>query len=189
MATADVEAGTEGIDASITFETDRAENVGDAFNASFNFFVGFQNKRVSSKFDLSLHALPITRSLIKPLVSDLIALGTVYAVRACSGPSISYRAGRIDATGPGSKGVPEPQGDLATHTASFAKQGFNVSEMIGLVACGHTLGGVHEQDFPTIAQGETNADNNTSGMQHFDDSFDSFDNHMCGFSSSAFCLS
>ena len=121
-------------------------------------------------------------------MSDLIALGTIYAVRACSGPSIPYRAGRIDATGPGSKGVPEPQGDLATHTASFAKQGFNVSEMIGLVACGHTLGGVHEQDFPTIVQGETNADNNTSGMQPFDDCFDSFDNHMCGLSSSTFCL-
>ena len=55
MATADVEAGIGGIDASITFETDRAENVGGAFNASFNFFVGFQNNRVSSKFGFFSH--------------------------------------------------------------------------------------------------------------------------------------
>lgn len=158
MATADVAAGTGGLDASISFETDRAENVGDAFNASFGFFVGFQNSRVS--------------------MSDLIALGAVYAVRACSGPMIPFRAGRIDATEAGPKGVPEPQQDLASHTASFAKQGFNVSEMIGLVACGHTLGGVHEEDFPTIVYGETNSDNNTSGMEHFDDSFDEFDNRV-----------
>ena len=49
MATADVAAGTGGLDASFSFETDRAENVGDAFNASFGFFVGFQNPRVSSE--------------------------------------------------------------------------------------------------------------------------------------------
>ena len=116
-------------------------------------------------------------------MSDLIALGTVYAVRACTGPIIPFRAGRIDATEAGPKGVPEPQQDLASHTASFAKQGFNVSEMIGLVACGHTLGGVHEEDFPTIVYGETNPDNNTAGMQHFDDSFDEFDNRVCVYSS------
>ena len=34
MSTADVEAGTGGLDASISFETDRAENKGPAFNAT-----------------------------------------------------------------------------------------------------------------------------------------------------------
>ncbi|KAI0317025.1 heme peroxidase [Amylostereum chailletii] len=158
MATADVAAGTGGIDASIAFETDRAENVGDAFNSSFNFFVGFQNKYVS--------------------MSDLIALGSVVAVKQCSGPSIPLRAGRIDATSAGVAGVPEPQQDLASHTASFAKQGFNQTDMIALVACGHTLGGVHEEDFPTIVRNQTTEDDNSSGMQHFDDSFEEFDNHI-----------
>lgn len=88
------------------------------------------------------------------------------------------RVGRVDATSAGPFGVPEPQQDLASHTASFAKQGFNVSEMIGLVACGHTIGGVHETEFPTVVTGLINSDNNTSGMQHFDDSFSKFDNHM-----------
>ncbi|KAI0320315.1 heme peroxidase [Amylostereum chailletii] len=157
MATADVATGIGGIDASIAFETDRAENVGNAFNASFNFFAGFQNKYVS--------------------MSDLIALGAVVAVKQCSGPAIPLRVGRIDATSAGDPGVPEPQQDLASHTASFAKQGFNQTDMIALVACGHSLGGVHEEDFPTIVRGQTN-ENNTSGMQHFDDSFTAFDNHV-----------
>lgn len=111
-------------------------------------------------------------------MADLIALGTVLSVRICSGPSVPMRVGRVDATSAGPFGVPEPQQDLASHTASFAKQGFNVSEMIGLVACGHTIGGVHETEFPTVVAGLINSDNNTSGMQHFDDSFSKFDNHM-----------
>ena len=36
------------------------------------------------------------------------------------------------------------------HLSSFKRQGFNRDEMIGLVACGHTLGGIHGVDFPEI---------------------------------------
>ncbi|KAH8900717.1 heme peroxidase [Thozetella sp. PMI_491] len=132
MATADVAAGTGGIDASISFETDRGENLGKAFAESFNFFAPFQSPGAS--------------------MSDLIALGALQAVASCSNGSIivPFRAGRIDANGAGPTGVPEPQEDLATHTSKFSRQGFNTTEMIGLVACGHTLGGVHGNDFPTI---------------------------------------
>lgn len=158
MATADAAAGTGGIDASLGFETDRGENVGPAFNTTMGFLATFQNSHAS--------------------LADLIALGTVLSVRICSGPSVPMRVGRVDATSAGPFGVPEPQQDLASHTASFAKQGFNVSEMIGLVACGHTIGGVHETEFPTVVTGLINSDNNTSGMQHFDDSFSKFDNHI-----------
>lgn len=77
-------------------------------------------------------------------------MGAVWAVASCGGPSIPYRGGRIDATGPGRTGVPEPQQDLASHTESFRLQGFTPTEMIGLVACGHTLGGVRSVDFPSI---------------------------------------
>lgn len=72
------------------------------------------------------------------------------AVAACGGPIIPFRGGRIDATGPGVFGVPEPHQSLEAHTESFRLQGFNRSEMIGLVACGHTLGGVTSADFPDI---------------------------------------
>lgn len=49
FATADVGAGTGGIDASIGFETAREENKGSAFNDSFTFWRPFVNEFVSSK--------------------------------------------------------------------------------------------------------------------------------------------
>lgn len=132
MSTADVSAGTGGLDASIVFEMDRLENIGDAFQETLNIFKGNYNNRVS--------------------MSDLFALATVMAVGGCSGGKVivPLKGGRVDAAGPGPSGVPEPQQDLQTHTASFAKQGFDTSEMIALVACGHTVGGVHGVDFPKI---------------------------------------
>jgi hypothetical protein len=136
MATADVVAGTGGIDGSIGFETDRQENKGAAFNNSIQlFFEGSQIPGIS--------------------MSDLIALGAVVAVRSCGGSkmSIPLRVGRVDATEAGPLGVPEPQEDLDTHIADFKRQGFNMTEMIGLVACGHTIGGVHQEDFPDITSG------------------------------------
>lgn len=48
--TANVSAGTGGVDASIGFETARAENKGSAFNDSFTFWSGFMNNHVSSMF-------------------------------------------------------------------------------------------------------------------------------------------
>lgn len=50
FVTANVTAGTGGIDASIGFETLRSENSGSAFNDSFTFWRPFVNDVVSSKF-------------------------------------------------------------------------------------------------------------------------------------------
>ena len=131
-ATANVLAGTGGIDASIGFETNRPENPGTAFNSSISFFNAFQSSRSS--------------------MSDLIALAAQLSVASCSNGTLQvpYRAGRVDVTGPGPTGVPDPTESLETHEAEFERMGFNSTEMIGLVVCGHTLGGVHSVDFPTI---------------------------------------
>lgn len=80
----------------------------------------------------------------------MIALGGILAVVGCGGPVIPFSAGRVDATVAGPATVPEPQDTLASHIESFRRQGFNETEMIALVACGHTLGGVRQVDFPTI---------------------------------------
>lgn len=48
FATADVKAGTGGIDASIGLETLRPENSGSAMNDSLGFFAPFVNAHVSS---------------------------------------------------------------------------------------------------------------------------------------------
>ena len=72
------------------------------------------------------------------------------AVASCGGPILHYRGGRVDALSADTPGVPEPHQDLATHTQMFQRQGFSPEEMIALVACGHTLGGVRSSDHPDI---------------------------------------
>lgn len=135
MATADVVAGTGGMDASIGFELDRAENPGrSAFTETLLNMV----QHLTSKSSMA----------------DLIAMGAIVSVGACSRGKvlIPFRAGRVDATKAGPLGVPEPQQGIDSHLAAFKRQGFNKAEMIGLVACGHTMGGVHAEDFPQVVQ-------------------------------------
>lgn len=50
--TANVSAGTGGVDASIGFETARGENSGSAFNDSFTFWRPYVNHAVSSQYSL-----------------------------------------------------------------------------------------------------------------------------------------
>ncbi|KAL7929729.1 heme peroxidase [Trichoderma chlorosporum] len=103
MATADVQTGTGGIDASIVFEKDRPENPGSGFQETLDFF----RPRYTTRSSLS----------------DLFAMAAVFGVGGCSNGSIilPYRAGRVDATGPGPSGVPQPQEDLATLPNSLSR--------------------------------------------------------------------
>ncbi|KAF8849870.1 heme peroxidase [Acephala macrosclerotiorum] len=119
-----------GIDASIAYELNDGENVGAGFNTTLHTYAGFFNSR-----------LP---------VSDLIALGVYASVRGCNGPVIPMRGGRVDAIAAGPLGVPQPQNGQGTFTNQFARMGFNVTDMIQMTACGHTLGGVHAGDFSNI---------------------------------------
>ncbi|KAJ7059903.1 heme peroxidase [Mycena amicta] len=130
MATHDRTTGTGGLDASIVFELDRSQNVGVGMLNSLDDFLFSPNEHVG--------------------MADVIAMGAINAVIGCGGPVIPFRGGRIDATEAGPATVPEPQQDLASHIASFKAQGFNEAEMISLVACGHSLGGVRQVDFPLI---------------------------------------
>jgi Peroxidase len=83
-------------------------------------------------------------------VSDLIALSVYTAVRSCSGPIVPIQAGRADATVAGPIGVPVPENSAFTFEQQFQRTGFTTSEMIAMTACGHTVGGVHADDFPQI---------------------------------------
>ncbi|KXN92249.1 Putative L-ascorbate peroxidase 6 [Leucoagaricus sp. SymC.cos] len=153
VATHDAEAGTGGLDASIAYELDREENNGHGMNASLGDFESFSNKYISR--------------------SDVIAVATTFAVASCGGPILPFRGGRIDALSAGPYGVPEPYQDLQTHTEIFRKQGFSQSEMITLVACGHTLGGVRSTDFPQIVPPEGDLGKPTFVEFDASDEFDS----------------
>ncbi|KAJ3809546.1 heme peroxidase [Lentinula aff. lateritia] len=132
MSTHDVDDGTGGLDASIQFELDRPQNIGQGMFDSLNDFRNF------------VAGAPFLGT------ADTIALGAIFALAGCGGPVITFSAGRVDATEAGPETVPEPQQDLASHTEAFRRQGFTPTEMIGLVACGHTLRGVRQVDFPLV---------------------------------------
>jgi catalase (peroxidase I) len=94
------------------------------------------------------------------------------------GPQINFRAGRIDAQQAGPPGVPQPQESLQSHTTAFARMGFTPTEMIQLVACGHTIGGVQKVAFPDIVPATAATSANPDGNMAFDQTPTSFDNHM-----------
>ncbi|KAK7686438.1 hypothetical protein QCA50_010662 [Cerrena zonata] len=150
MATHDAQAGTGGLDASIMFETERPENLGSAFNNTFGFFFSFHSYRAS--------------------MADLIALGVYASLRSCNGPRVPIRVGRIDATEAGPPGVPEPTHDLDTIVSKFASMGFSKQDMIQMVACGHSLGGVHGNDFPQMVGSDS-----VEAFAHFDTTFANYD--------------
>ncbi|PPQ81453.1 hypothetical protein CVT24_001448 [Panaeolus cyanescens] len=127
-STFNITDGTGGLDASIYYELDRGENAG--IDDVLHHFAGMPSKYVSK--------------------ADMLAIAAVFAVADCGGPIIPLSGGRIDAKGPGRTGVPEPDGDIPTHIDQFLTQGFSPPEMIEMVACGHTLGGVSSKNFPTI---------------------------------------
>ncbi|KAJ7658393.1 heme peroxidase [Mycena polygramma] len=159
MAGYNIADGTGGLDASIRFDEEqaRAENIGDGFSNTVVTLLLSSNRYVS--------------------IADVLAVGVIIAIENCGGPEIAFRGGRADADKPNAPGVPEPQQDLATHIATFARQGFTQTEMIGLVACGHTFGGVQHVPFPDIV-GVLNDSSSTLDVAHFDSTFVAFDNKV-----------
>ncbi|KAF2135864.1 uncharacterized protein K452DRAFT_260034 [Aplosporella prunicola CBS 121167] len=156
FATHDTSTGLGGVDASIMYELERDENTGAGFNGSLGFFLNYYSNKAS--------------------MADLVALGAIVSVEACGGPRIPFRAGRIDATEAGRMGVPKPDEDIDTHKKEFAAAGFNVSDMIAVVACGHTFGGVHGNDFPQITG--VDSEDNFPKFENGDESAHVFDNNV-----------
>ncbi|KAJ7874806.1 heme peroxidase, partial [Mycena olivaceomarginata] len=148
MATHNANDGTGGLDASIRFgeEQARSENVGDGFNNTLNI-LGIGASRYVS-------------------LADTIAVGAIMAFENCGGPEIPFRGGRVDADGPNTPGVPEPQDSLDSHIAAFARQGFTQTEMISLVACGHSFGGVQHALFPDVVPDLNDPTNRQSPMEN-----------------------
>ena len=141
------------MDGSISYELG-GDNIGDAFFTTLSTFSPFISKRSS--------------------LSDIIALGVYTAVRSCQGPVVPIKTGRIDATEAGPPGVPLPQNSLQTLEQQFQRTGFSTGEMIAVTACGHTLGGVHSEDFPNIVPNGDGGD----GFPHFDTSGAQFDSRI-----------
>ncbi|KAJ7658392.1 heme peroxidase [Mycena polygramma] len=158
MATHNIADGTGGLDASIRFDEEQA--------------------RAEVRYVLAVGVIiAIEKWCVSP-DSQNCPLKIVPSPHLRSGgPEIAFRGGRADADKPNAPGVPEPQQDIATHIATFARQGFTQTEMIGLVACGHTFGGVQHVPFPDIV-GVLNDSSSTLDVAHFDSTFVAFDNKV-----------
>ncbi|KAI0148949.1 heme peroxidase [Pestalotiopsis sp. NC0098] len=157
FVTADVSAGTGGLDGSIAYEADRAENVGLFVNDTLKFM------------------LPTITAYLS--MADNIALGIVAAIATCSGNStgIPLKAGRTDALVAGPSGVPEQNTGIEETLAQFAAAGFSQEDSIAATACGHSLGRIHYSNFPDIVDESAVTSNNTHGGVGFDSTPASFD--------------
>ncbi|KAL6702425.1 hypothetical protein ACN47E_001876 [Coniothyrium glycines] len=143
-----------GLDASIQYELDRPENLGAALN----------NTMADISSSVNIHSS----------AADVLALSLVMAVARCGRMRIPLRTGRIDATEAGIKGVPEAHTDLETSRNRFSTASLNETEMITLIACGHSIGGVHSVDHPEIVPGPVSAENKLS----FDTTKAALDNNV-----------
>ncbi|KAF8320733.1 heme peroxidase [Clavulina sp. PMI_390] len=150
-----VSTGVGGMDASIGFETLRAENSGAAMNDTMGFFANYTSAYVS--------------------MADLLALGVVQSVYSCGGPNIPLRVGRIDATGPGPTGTPEPETSITDTLAQAKINGYTQAQFIQLTACGHTMGATHHAGFPQVVTADAVTANNTGGGINFDSTKGVFD--------------
>lgn len=130
MSTANSFFKIGGLDGSLQYELANSENPGPGHKTTLEFMSRFVSPRSS--------------------LADLIAAGVYTSVRSCGGPAVPVRAGRKDATGRGPTGVPQPQNSVPIFRQQFERMGFTNEEMIQLTACGHTIGGVHQQEFPDL---------------------------------------
>ncbi|KAF3044856.1 hypothetical protein E8E11_005397 [Didymella keratinophila] len=158
MASANAGQGTGGLDGSLLYELGSAEHAGAAFRNTLTRYAPFYSSRTS--------------------LADLIAAGVYSATRSCGGPAVPVRGGRKDAGGAGpSAQIPDAANAIGIFRNQFTRMGIagvNNTEMIQLVACGHTLGGVHAAEQPQIIDSGTFPNN----YAHFDTSVASFDNKI-----------
>ncbi|KAK2464444.1 hypothetical protein APHAL10511_003592 [Amanita phalloides] len=142
-----------GLDASVLFETDRMENIGIGFNNTFLDIQPGYSSRVG--------------------MADVITAAAYFALRKCGGPAIDVRAGRVDAQSGGTFGAPDPTETFHVHRMKFERANRNQTQMIQMIACGHSIGGVHGNDFPAVTLASDPA-----FIAHFDSTFNVYDNHV-----------
>ncbi|KAG9187584.1 hypothetical protein G6011_05455 [Alternaria panax] len=152
--THDAKTKIGGLDGSIQYELDRPENLGAALNNTLGDISSSVNIRSSA--------------------ADLLALSLVMAVARCADMRVPLRLGRKDATEAGIKGVPEAHTDLDTTRKRFETASLSETDMITLIACGHSIGGVHSVDHPEIVPGPVTAENKVS----FDTTLGVLDNNV-----------
>jgi catalase (peroxidase I) len=115
-------------------------------------------------------------SLVNVLTSaaDLLALTLAISVARCGDIRVALRLGRKDATEASIEGVPEAHTDLDTTQKRFATISSDESEIVTLIACSHSIGGVHSVDYTDIVSSPITAENKAG----FDTTLGEIDNNV-----------
>lgn len=142
MATANYYFKTGGLDGSIQYELDDGENDGPGQRTTLEFMANYYSSRSG--------------------VASLIAAGAYASMRSCGGPILSVRGGYVDATEAGDSGVPQAGNSLPVLIQQFDRMSFNATEMIELIACGHSMGGVHNRELPQLVPNGTGVNGEAS---------------------------
>jgi hypothetical protein len=130
-------------------------------NDTLSWYAAFYNQNIASEFTTCLTYG--TNSDAQLVVADMLALGVIISSASCSGPIINFQGGRIDATGPGVAGVPEPETSADEYFETMANTGFSDTEAIQFLACGHSIGSVHHSGFPEVQDDKYVSPANTNG--------------------------
>jgi catalase (peroxidase I) len=128
-ATFDQTTGLGGADGSLQFELGRRENLGLEDIVEFS-------KTLAQQHGAS--------------VADVLAYGSVLAVKACAGPVIPFLHGRIDARAPNAENMLpgasiSAQENRAIHVN---RMGFTVDEMVALIGGGHSAAELELENNP-----------------------------------------
>ncbi|KAJ3079563.1 hypothetical protein HK102_003693 [Quaeritorhiza haematococci] len=112
-----------GADGSLQFELQDAENFG--LDGTISFFQGTKQRFP----DVSM--------------ADIIDWGAITSIRACGGPDIPFRAGRVDATSRNREGTlaGNPNTPIPELIAAFGRQGLSARDFVALSAGSHSVGG------------------------------------------------
>ncbi|KAJ3086364.1 hypothetical protein HK102_013232 [Quaeritorhiza haematococci] len=119
--TFDGESG--GADGSLQFETGDPENFG--LGGTIGFFQGTKRRFP----DVSM--------------ADIIDWGAITSIKACGGPDIPFRAGRVDATTRNKEGTlaGNPNTPIPELVAAFGRMGLSARDFVALSAGAHSVGG------------------------------------------------
>jgi hypothetical protein len=140
--THDATTKTGGMHASIQYELDRPDNLGAVLNNTLGDISSIVSTRSSAP--------------------DLLASSLVMSVARCADMRVPQRLGHKDAAETGIKGVLEAHTDLNTTRKRFETASLNEVDVITLIACGHSIGGVHSVDHPEMVSGPVSAENKAS---------------------------
>ncbi|KAJ3086365.1 hypothetical protein HK102_013233 [Quaeritorhiza haematococci] len=112
-----------GADGSLQFELQDPENFG--LEGTIGFFQG--TKQQFS--DVSM--------------ADIINWGAITSIKACGGPDLTFRAGRVDATERNREGAlaGNPNTPIPELIAAFGRMGLSARDFVALSAGAHSVGG------------------------------------------------